>query len=97
MKIVTVFCVHELVMENKCNNMHGERIKTVNTLHVLDSLSAHHPEFKTVHTASGICQTDTATCLVAGTRWNSTEFISFPLASRQQYLSDIYLTVYVQS
>ena len=27
MKIVKVFCVHELVMENKCNNMHGERIK----------------------------------------------------------------------
>jgi len=29
MKIVKVFCVHELVMESKCNNMHGERIKVV--------------------------------------------------------------------
>ena len=35
------------------------------TLHVLDGLSIHHQEFKTVHTATGICQTDTAVCLVA--------------------------------
>jgi hypothetical protein len=37
-----------------------------NTLHVSDSLSAHHQGFKTVHTASGTCQTDTAACLQAG-------------------------------
>jgi len=43
------------------------------TVHVSDSLSIHHQEFKTVHTATGICQTDTAVCL---------------LASRQQYLFD---------
>jgi hypothetical protein len=30
-----------------------------------DGLSVHHQQFKTVHTATGICQTDTATCLVA--------------------------------
>jgi len=41
------------------------------TLHVSDGLSVHHQEFKTVHTATGTCQTDTAVCL---------------LASRQQYL-----------
>jgi len=40
-------------------------------LHVSDGLSVHHQEFKTVHTAPGICQTDTAVCL---------------LANRQQYL-----------
>jgi len=34
------------------------------TLHVLDSLSIHHQEFKNVHTASGICQAD-AVCLLA--------------------------------
>jgi hypothetical protein len=34
-----------------------------NTLHVSDGLSVHHQEFKTVHTATGICQTDTAACL----------------------------------
>jgi len=27
----------------------------------------HHQEFKTVHTAMGICQTDTAVYLLAGT------------------------------
>ena len=45
-----------------------------NTLHVSDGFSVHHQELKTVHTATGICQTDTAVCL---------------LASRQQYLIDI--------
>ena len=49
------------------------------TLHVSDGLSFHHQEFKTVHTATGICQTDTAVCL---------------LASRQQYLFDVVRTVW---
>ena len=39
-----------------------------NTLHVLDGLSAHHQELKTVHTATGICQADTADCLLASGR-----------------------------
>ena len=30
--------------------------------------SVHHHEFKTVHTATGICQTDTAVCLLASSR-----------------------------
>jgi hypothetical protein len=34
-----------------------------NTVPVSDGLSVHHQEFKTVHTATGICHTDTATCL----------------------------------
>jgi len=35
-------------------------------LHVSDGLSVHHhQEFKTVHTATDICQTDTAVCLLA--------------------------------
>ena len=38
------------------------------TLHVSGGLSIYHQEFKTVHTATGICQTDTAVCLLAGTR-----------------------------
>jgi len=41
-----------------------------NILRVSDGLSIYHQESKTVHTASGICQTDTATSLLAGTRWN---------------------------
>ena len=32
------------------------------TLHVSDGLSLHHQKFKTVHTATGICQTHTAVC-----------------------------------
>jgi len=35
------------------------------TLYVSDGPSIHHQEFKTVHTATGICQTDTAVCLLA--------------------------------
>jgi len=53
-----------------------------NTLHVSDGLAVHHQELKTVHTATGICQTDTADCL---------------LASSRQYLFDICLLQYVQS
>jgi hypothetical protein len=43
-----------------------------------------------LHTATGICQADTATCLLAGKSSNS-----FPLASRQQYLFDIYLLLWM--
>jgi len=52
------------------------------TLHVSDDLSVYNQEFKTVHTATGICQTDTAVYL---------------LANRQQYLFDKCLLLYVQS
>jgi len=38
------------------------------TLHDSNGLSVHHQEFKTVHTATGICQTDTAVCMLAGNR-----------------------------
>ena len=39
-----------------------------NTLHASDDLYVHHQEFKTVHTATDICQTDTADCLLARSR-----------------------------
>ena len=29
------------------------------TLHISDGFSVHHQEYKTLHTATGICQTDT--------------------------------------
>jgi len=32
-------------------------------LHVSGGLSVHHQEFKTVHTAAGICQTDACCCM----------------------------------
>ena len=41
------------------------------TLRVSDGLSVHQQESKTVHTALDVCQTDSADCLLAGTRWNS--------------------------
>jgi len=66
------------------------------TLHVSDCLAVHHQESKTVRTASGICQTGSADCLLMGTEWNCSS-ISFPLASSQQYLFDIHLMLYVQS
>ena len=81
---------------SKTNEMH-QFLKFIlfcsSTLHVSDGLSAHHQESKTVHTAPGVCQTDSADCLLAETRCS----ISFPLASSQQDLFDIYLMLYVQS
>ena len=53
-----------------------------NTLYISDSPFVHYQEFKTVHPATGLCQTDTAVCL---------------LANRKQYLFDIRLLLYVQS
>jgi len=35
--------------------------------------SVHHQEFKTLHTVTGICQTDTAVCLLAGTASKQTD------------------------
>ena len=81
-------------MNNKCGNMHDATLK--NTLHVSDGLSVHHQQLKTVHTATGICQTDTATCLLAGTRWNSMQFHLVP-ASKQVAISVWHIPVYVQS
>ena len=53
---------------SKTNYMH-KCIKFIlfwnETLHISDGLSVHHQEFKTAHTATGICQTDTAVCLLA--------------------------------
>ena len=43
------------------------------SLHVSDGLSVRHQQLKTVHTATDICQTDTAVCLIAGTRWNGSQ------------------------
>ena len=65
------FCATVYYFCSKTNKMHQciEFILFWNgTLHVLDDLAFHHQEFKTVHTATGICQTDTAVCLLAGTR-----------------------------
>jgi len=73
-----------LRLPTRCTNV--SNLFWNDNLHVSNGLSVHHQEFKTVHTATGICQTDTAVCL-----------ITYLLASRQQYLSDKCLLLYVQS
>ena len=56
---------------SKTNEMH-QFLKFIlffsSTLRVSDGLSVHHQESQTVHTASGVCQTGSADCLLAGTR-----------------------------
>ena len=66
-----------IVEPTRCTNVSNFILFWNDTPHVSDGLTVHHQEFKTVHTATGICQTDTAVCLQAG-----------PLASRQQYLTN---------
>ena len=78
------------------------------TVHFSDGLSVHHQEFKTVRTTTGICQTDTAVCLLASRHRYcllftskhtalSTDTADCLPANRQQYLFDIRLLLYVQS
>jgi len=40
------------------------------TLHVSDRFSVHHQESSTVYTATGICHTGFADCLLVGSGWN---------------------------
>ena len=75
---------------SKTNQMHQSITFILfwnDTLHVSEGLAVYHQEFKTVHTATGMCQTDTAVCLLTGMRWNC----------RRQYLFDICLLLYLQS
>ena len=39
------------------------------TVRVSDGPFVRHQEFETVHTATGICQTDTAVCLLASRQY----------------------------
>jgi len=74
--IVNLFDVHRAVHRNiisivkptRCTNVSNLFYFGNDTLHVSDGLSVDHQEFKTVHTATGICQTDTAVCRLAGIR-----------------------------
>ena len=64
------FDVHRAVQRNiisiikstRCTNVSNFFLFCNGTLHVSDGLSVHHQEFTTVHTAIGVCQTDTAVC-----------------------------------
>jgi hypothetical protein len=63
-------CSIAIYLYSKSNQMHQYLNYILfwnNSLHVSDGLFVHHQEFKTVHTATGILQTRTAACLLAGT------------------------------
>jgi len=57
-----------------------------------NEMELHHQEFKTVHTATGVCQTDTAVCLLAGTRWNTIIRSSRLYIQQQAYVKQILLS-----
>ena len=73
--VTSLMSAQGMVILNQCiNHVFGSYSKTNqmhqclefilfwnNTLHVLDGLSVHHQEFTTIHTVTGIRQTDTAT------------------------------------
>jgi len=58
-------CIYSISRVNptRCNNFSNLFCFRDNTLHGSDGLSIHHQEFKTVHTATGICQADGSICL----------------------------------
>ena len=65
---ITTFDVHSAVHRNifPQQNQPDAPVSQIylflrNTLHVSDGLSVHRQEFTPVHTATGICQSDTAT------------------------------------
>ena len=49
-----------IVKPTSCTNVPNLFYFGMTLLHVSDSLSVHHQEFKTVQTATGVCQTVTA-------------------------------------
>ena len=55
------------------------------TLHVSDGLSVYHQEFKTVHTATGICQTDTTVCLLASCMYSLELLMMYGKTVRNMY------------
>jgi len=54
-----ILCI-KLEINQGYTTMHGQPVLKI-TLHVSDGLSVHHQEFKTVHTALGICHTGSLT------------------------------------
>jgi hypothetical protein len=68
-----------IVNPTRCSNFSSLFYFWDNTLHVSDGLSIHHEDFKTVHTATGICtvlnswwwmERPSETCRVLSQKWN---------------------------
>ena len=55
-------CTISIIKPTRCTNV-SNLFYFGMTLDVLDGLSVHHREFKTVHTATGICLTNTCCCM----------------------------------
>ena len=76
MRVLFKFGFHRAVHHNIISILKLIRYTSVSNLfwndalHVSDGLSVHNLNFKTAHTPRDICQTDTAVCLLADTRWN---------------------------
>jgi hypothetical protein len=66
-RIINKACI-STVKPTRCTIFFNFILFCSNTLHVSDGLFVHHRECKTVHTASGICQTGSADSLLAGKR-----------------------------
>jgi hypothetical protein len=83
-RLFTTFDVHRAVHRNVISIVKPTRCTNISnlfwndTLHVSDGPSDHHQKFKTVHAATGICQTDTAVwqmpvivCTVLNSWWGT--------------------------
>ena len=67
-----LFIIHKCFLIIKTNEMHYfANLFWYRTLHVSDRFTVHHQESSTVHTATGICHTGYADCLLARSGWNS--------------------------
>ena len=64
-------------------------VTNFSNLHVSESISVHHQESSTVHTAIGICHTGYADCLLASSQHNR-------FSVHHQESSTIYLLLCVQ-
>ena len=80
---------------SKTNQMH-QYIKFIlfwdDTLHISDGLSVHHQEFRTVHTATGICQTEAAVCLLARREQLASRITTFRLDPARKLSANLYDT-----
>ena len=65
------------------------------TLHVSDRFTVHHQEFSTVYTATGICHTGNAGCLLVISGRDSISIL-IALADSQHNLYDKYLWLCIQ-
>jgi len=64
---ITTRCI-SIVKPTRCTSFSNLFYFCSSTLYISDGLSVRHQESKTVHTTTGISQTDSADCLLAGTR-----------------------------